>query len=237
MDRVHPARSGTVGGSASSNRMEPTSGLLTNGPGRRGPELGRKQPRARLPAERRRRRSGLFRISLDGSEVRNDRHSAGRVRSRLVGGDGLMRRLFILCAFTGSCDRRLCPAPGPAQARFRRPARTSGHRCARGPISSLKSGADTVYFGRDSAVLGAPARATLAAQAQWLGSIRTSWCGSKAMAIPATRAIMRWRWARGVPRRCAIIWCLLGVPAAQLSVTSLARNAPALPRAVTVLVR
>jgi len=32
----------------------------------------------------------------------------------------------------------------------------------------MRSGADTVYFGQDSALLAVPAKATLAAQAQWL---------------------------------------------------------------------
>src|SRR5690348_2667719 len=32
----------------------------------------------------------------------------------------------------------------------------------------MRSGADTVYFGQDSGMLGIPAKGTLAAQAQWL---------------------------------------------------------------------
>jgi len=100
-----------------------------------------------------------------------------------------------------------------------------------------KSGADTVYFGLDSAVLGAPARATLAAQAQWIRMhpdvlVRIEGHGEPndtrdhALAMGARRA-----------QEVRDYMVLLGVPAMQLSVTSLGKERPGAPRAVTVLVR
>ena len=82
-----------------------------------------------------------------------------------------------------------------------------------------KSGADTVYFGLDSAVLGAPARATLAAQAQWIRMhpdvlVRIEGHGEPndtrdhALAMGARRA-----------QEVRDYMVLLGVPAMQLSVT------------------
>lgn len=100
-----------------------------------------------------------------------------------------------------------------------------------------KSGADSVYFGLDSAVLGPPARATLAAQAQWIRMhpevvVRIEGYGEPndtrdhALAMGARRA-----------QEVRDYMVLLGVPAAQLSVTSLGKERPGAPRAVTVLVR
>ena len=100
-----------------------------------------------------------------------------------------------------------------------------------------KSGADTVYFGLDSAVLGPPARATLAAQGQWIRMhpevvVRIEGYGEPndtrdhALAMGARRA-----------QEVRDYMVLLGVPAAQLSVTSLGKERPGAPRAVTVLVR
>jgi peptidoglycan-associated lipoprotein len=100
-----------------------------------------------------------------------------------------------------------------------------------------RAGADTVYFGLDSAILGGPARATLAAQAQWIRQhpdvvVRIEGHGEPndtrdhALAMGAQRA-------QGV--RDYLV--LLGVPAAQLSTTSFGKEQPGAPRAVTVLVR
>lgn len=99
------------------------------------------------------------------------------------------------------------------------------------------AGSDTVMFGNGSAILGAPAKATLAAQAQWLRqhpevAIRIEGYGDMgdtrdhALAIGARRAS---------EVRDNLI--LLGVPAAQLGITSLGKERPGAPRAVTVLVR
>jgi peptidoglycan-associated lipoprotein len=100
-----------------------------------------------------------------------------------------------------------------------------------------RSGADTVYFGSDSAVLGAPARATLTAQAQWIRQnpqivVRIEGHGEPndtrdhALAMGARRA-----------QEVRDYLVLLGVPAAQLSITSFGKERPGAPRAVTILVR
>jgi peptidoglycan-associated lipoprotein len=99
------------------------------------------------------------------------------------------------------------------------------------------AGSDTVMFGNGSAILGAPAKAALAAQAQWLRQhsdivVRIEGYGDPgdtrdhALAIGARRASQV---------RDTLI--LLGVPAAQLGMTSLGKERPGAPRAVTVLVR
>src|SRR3954453_16873826 len=78
------------------------------------------------------------------------------------------------------------------------------------------SGADTVYFGSDSAILGAPAQATLQAQAMWLrqhpevvvrieGHADSSDTRDHALAIGARRA-----------EEVRNYLVLLGVPAAQV---------------------
>jgi len=101
----------------------------------------------------------------------------------------------------------------------------------------MKSGADTVYFGQDSALLGVPAKATLAAQAQWLLQhpeivVRVEGHGDAgdtrdhALAMGARRA-----------EEVRSYLVLLGVPAAQLAITSWGKERPGAGRAVTVLVR
>ena len=100
-----------------------------------------------------------------------------------------------------------------------------------------KSGADTVYFGSNSAVLGAPAKATLGAQAQWLlqhpevvvrieGHADAIDTRDHALAVGARRA-----------DEVRDYLVLLGVPAQQLSITSWGKERPGAGRAVTVLVR
>lgn len=98
-----------------------------------------------------------------------------------------------------------------------------------------RSGTDTVYFGNDSAILGAPASATLAAQAMWLRQhpevvVRIEGYGDSAdtrdhaLAMGARRA-----------QQVRDYLVLLGVPALQISTTSLGKERPGAPRAVTVL--
>jgi peptidoglycan-associated lipoprotein len=98
-----------------------------------------------------------------------------------------------------------------------------------------KAGTDTVYFGTNSAVLGAPAKTSLAAQALWLrqhpsvavrieGHADSNDTRDHALAIGARRA-----------EEVRQYLVLLGVPAAQLSVTSLGKERPGAGRAVTVL--
>jgi peptidoglycan-associated lipoprotein len=100
-----------------------------------------------------------------------------------------------------------------------------------------KSGSANVYFGSDSAQLGAPARATLVAQATWLRQhpelvVRVEGHGDPgdtrdhALAVGARRA-----------EEVRDYLVLLGVPAAQLSVTSWGKEQPGPPRTVTVLLR
>lgn len=100
-----------------------------------------------------------------------------------------------------------------------------------------KSGADTVYFGMDSAIISPPARATLAAQAQWLRQhpevvVRIEGHGEPndtrdhALAMGARRA-----------QEVRDYLVLLGVPAVQLGTTSLGKERPGAPRVITVLVR
>jgi peptidoglycan-associated lipoprotein len=101
----------------------------------------------------------------------------------------------------------------------------------------VRSGTDTVYFGGDSAQLGAPARTVLQAQALWLlqhpeilarieGHADPGDTRDHALAMGAKRA---------EEVRDALI--LLGVPAGQLTTMSWGKERPGPPRAVTVLVR
>lgn len=100
-----------------------------------------------------------------------------------------------------------------------------------------KSGSPNVYFANDSVQLGAPARATLVAQAAWLRQhpelvVRVEGHGDPgdtrdhALAVGARRA-----------EEVREYLVLLGVPAAQLSVTSWGKKQPGPPRTVTVLLR
>jgi peptidoglycan-associated lipoprotein len=102
---------------------------------------------------------------------------------------------------------------------------------------AAQSGGTTVYFGAESTVLGAPAKAVLAAQAMWLRRhpeivVRIEGYGdagdtrSHALAVGARRA-----------EEARSYLLLLGVPAAQVSTASWGKERPGLGRAVTVLVR
>jgi peptidoglycan-associated lipoprotein len=99
------------------------------------------------------------------------------------------------------------------------------------------SGSNTVYFGSDSAQLGAPAKAVLAAQAMWLRQhpevvVRIEGHGDPAdtrdhaLAVGARRA-----------EEVRNYLVLLGVPMAQLSAISWGKERPGAGRAVTMLVR
>jgi peptidoglycan-associated lipoprotein len=100
-----------------------------------------------------------------------------------------------------------------------------------------RSGSDLVYFAGSSALLSAPARATLAAQAQWLrqhpevlvrieGHAELSDTRDHALAVGVRRA-----------QEVRDYLVLLGVPAGQLSVTSWGKERPGPSRAQTVLLR
>jgi peptidoglycan-associated lipoprotein len=100
-----------------------------------------------------------------------------------------------------------------------------------------RSGSANVYFGIGSDILGAPARATLAAQARWLLAhpevvVRVEGYGDPldtrdhALALGAGRA--------DAVRDYLV---LLGVPISQLSDVSFGKERPGPGRTVTVLVR
>lgn len=99
------------------------------------------------------------------------------------------------------------------------------------------SGGTTVYFAAGSAVLGAPYKAVLTAQAAWIRRhpdvvVRVEGYGDTgdtrdhALAVGARRA-----------EEARDYLVLLGVPAAQVSTTSWGNERSGLGRAVTVLVR
>lgn len=100
-----------------------------------------------------------------------------------------------------------------------------------------RSGSANVYFGLGSADLGAPARSTLGAQAQWLLAhpeliVRVEGYGDPldtrdhALAVGAARA-----------ENVRDYLVLMGVPAAQLSAASFGKERPGPGRTVTILVR
>jgi peptidoglycan-associated lipoprotein len=102
---------------------------------------------------------------------------------------------------------------------------------------AAQSGGTTVYFGAENVGLTVPARTVLAAQAAWLRRhpevvVRVEGYGDSgdtrdhALAVGARRA-----------EEARSYLVLIGVPAAQLSVTSWGKERPGLGRAVTVLVR
>lgn len=102
---------------------------------------------------------------------------------------------------------------------------------------AAQAGGTTVFFGAESVGLTVPARTTLAAQAAWLRRhpeivVRVEGYGDigdtrdHAIAVGARRA-----------EEVRSYLVLMGVPAAQLSVTSWGKERPGLGRAVTVLVR
>jgi peptidoglycan-associated lipoprotein len=100
-----------------------------------------------------------------------------------------------------------------------------------------KTGADTIFFGDGSVVLGPPARVTLAAQALWLRQhpevvVRIEAHGDSndtrdhALAVGARRA-----------EEVRQYLVLMGVPAAQMTAISMGKERPGLPRAQTIIVR
>lgn len=101
---------------------------------------------------------------------------------------------------------------------------------------AAQTGGTTVYFGAGSAILAAPAKLVLGAQAAWLRrhpevAVRIEGYGDggdtrdHALAMGARRA-----------EETRDYLLLLGVPGAQVSITSWGKERPGLGRAVTVLV-
>lgn len=158
-----------------------------------------------------------------------------------------MRRTLLLLALVGSAASAQLRFP-PILAQRQPPAPLLVGIDALRADFAAQAGSAIVYFGGDSAVLSAPGRATLAAQAQWLrrhpevvvrieGHADGSDTRDHALAVGARRA-------EGV--RDYLV--LLGVPAAQLSTLSWGKERTAVigtapealalnRRAVTVLVR
>jgi peptidoglycan-associated lipoprotein len=149
----------------------------------------------------------------------------------LVGDDGLTVRSFLLFL-------ALAVPAVPAATQPRPPAAPvlTGIDLLRADFAA-RSGANTVYFGSDSAQLGTPAKAVLAAQAIWLRQhpeivVRIEGHGDPsdtrdhALAVGARRA-----------EEVRDYLVLLGVPAAQLNAISWGKERPGAGRAVTVLVR
>jgi peptidoglycan-associated lipoprotein len=146
-----------------------------------------------------------------------------------------MRKILLLlavAAFAGAADAQLpfLSKRGP------QPPVLQGIDALRADFAA-QSGGTTVYFGSESALLGAPAKAMLAAQAAWLrrhpevvvsieGYGDAGDTRDHALAVGARRA-----------EEARSYLVLLGVPPAQLSATSWGKERPGLGRAVTVLVR
>jgi peptidoglycan-associated lipoprotein len=146
-----------------------------------------------------------------------------------------MRRLLFLCAASLLASSASAQLPG-LRKREPAPPVLQGIDALRADFLA-RAGSDTVYFGQDSVVIGAPARATLAAQAQWIRQhpevlVRVEGYGEPndtrdhALAMGARRA-----------QEVRDNLVLLGVPAAQLSTTSFGKERSGPPRVITVLVR
>ncbi len=100
-----------------------------------------------------------------------------------------------------------------------------------------RTGSNVIYFGPNSALLSAPAKAVLSAQAAWLRRqpnviVQVEGYGDAndsrdhSLAVGARRA-----------QEARDYLILLGVPAAQISITTWGKTRPGAGRAVTVLVR
>ncbi len=150
-----------------------------------------------------------------------------------------MRKLFLTLV--------LAVAASSATAQFRLPTIIPLSRGPQQPVLqgldalradfAAQSGGTTVYFGSESVILGAPARAVLAAQAAWLRRhpevvVRVEGYGDSgdtrdhALAVGASRA-----------EEARSYLVLMGVPSPQVSITSWGKERPGLGRAVTILVR
>jgi peptidoglycan-associated lipoprotein len=146
-----------------------------------------------------------------------------------------MRRIILLCMLAVTAASASAQLPG---LRKRGPVQPELQGIAALRADFLaRSGADTVFFGMNTALLGVPAKATLGAQAQWIRQhpdvvVRVEGYGDPsdtrdhALAMGAMRA-----------EAVRDYLMLLGVPSAQVSATSFGKERPGPPRAITVLVR
>ena len=150
-----------------------------------------------------------------------------------------MKRLFLCIAAISAATAVQAQLPGlRKRPSVPPPAATAlqGFDALRAEFGA-QSGGTTIFFGAESVGLTVPARTTLAAQAAWLRRhpeivVRVEGYGDSgdtrdhAIAVGARRA-----------EEARSYLVLMGVPAAQLSVTSWGKERPGLGRAVTVLVR
>ena len=152
----------------------------------------------------------------------------------------MMRKLLLIAALiaagsAASAQRRL-PVIVPLGRAQPTPPPLTGIDALRAEFAA-QSGGTTVYFTSNSAGLGAPAQAVLAAQASWLrrhpeivvqieGHADPADTRDHALAVGARRA-----------QEVRNYLVLLGVPAAQVSATSWGKERPGAGRAVTILVR
>lgn len=149
-----------------------------------------------------------------------------------------MHKLLIIATFAISA----VGAAGGADAQVRRPGARPQVPVLTG-IDALRAdflartGGSTIYFGTNSAMLGPPAKAVLAAQAAWLrrqptivvqieGFGDSTDSRDHALAMGARRA-----------QEVREYLILLGVPSAQVGITSWGKAKPGAGRAVTILVR
>jgi len=132
--------------------------------------------------------------------------------------------------------RKYTPADRQRQQQQQQQPLLTGIEALRADFAA-QSGATTVYFGSNSAILAPQAKSFLTAQAAWLRRhpevvVRVEGYGDSgdtrdhALAMGAARA---------AESRDFLI--LMGVPAAQVSTTSWGKERPGLGRAVTVLVQ
>jgi peptidoglycan-associated lipoprotein len=155
-----------------------------------------------------------------------------------------MRTLIILCTALTVATAASAQLPGLRRYTPTDNAKTPGPQ-GQGLVVGIdalradfaaQSGGTTVYFSTDSALLTAPSRVLLGAQAAWLRRhpevvVRVEGYGDgldtrdHAIAMGARRA-----------SEIRDYLVLLGVPAAQVSVTSWGKERPGLGRAVTTLV-
>ena len=159
----------------------------------------------------------------------------------------IRRASLLLLALAGSAASAQLRIPPILSPRQPPPPAVLGIDALRAEFTA-QSGSAIVYFGGDSAVLTAPARATLAAQAAWLrrhpevavrieGHADASDTRGHALAVGARRA-----------EEVRDYLVLLGVPAAQVATMSWGKERPAATgtspeahalnrRAITTLVR
>lgn len=146
-----------------------------------------------------------------------------------------MSRLLILAMIALSAARS-------GQAQVRRPAARpqapvlSGIDLLRAEFLA-RTGGNTIYFGANSALLSAPAKAVLTAQAAWLrrqSAVVVQIEGYGDATDSRDHAL-----AMGARRAAEVrdYLVMLGVPSTQVAITSWGKTRPGAGRAVTILVR